>query len=48
LITLLFSVKLGRTRLRWIDNIKMGLLEVGLGGVDWIGRAQDEYRWRAL
>jgi hypothetical protein len=26
----------------------MGLLEIGLGGVDWIGLAQDRYRWRAL
>jgi hypothetical protein len=27
---------LGRPRRRWIDNIKMGLLEIGLSGVDWI------------
>jgi hypothetical protein len=39
---------LGRPRCRWIDNIKMGLLEIGLGVVDWIGLAQDRYRWRAL
>jgi hypothetical protein len=39
---------LGRPRGRWIDNIKMDLLEIGLGGVDWIGLAQDGYRWRAL
>jgi hypothetical protein len=39
---------LGRLRHRWIDNIKMDLLEVGLGGVDWIGLAQDRYRRRAL
>jgi hypothetical protein len=39
---------LGRPRCVWIDNIKIGLLEVGLGGVDWIGLAQDRYRWRAL
>jgi hypothetical protein len=26
----------------------MDLLEMGLGGVDWIGLAQDRYRWRAL
>jgi hypothetical protein len=30
---------LGRPRHRWIDNIKMDLLEVGLGGVNWIGLA---------
>jgi hypothetical protein len=39
---------LGRPRHRWINNIKMGLLEIGLGVVDWIGLAQDRYRWRAL
>jgi hypothetical protein len=39
---------LGRPRRRWIDNIKMELLEIVLGGVDWIGLAQDRYRWRAL
>jgi hypothetical protein len=26
----------------------MDLLEIGLGGVDWIGLAQDGYSWRAL
>jgi hypothetical protein len=31
---------LRRPRCRWIDNIKMELLEIGLGGVDWIGLAQ--------
>jgi hypothetical protein len=39
---------LGRPRRRWIDNIKMDLLKIGLSGVDWIGLAQDRYRWRAL
>jgi predicted small integral membrane protein len=39
---------LGRPRCRWIDNIKMGLLRIGWVGVDWIGLAQDRYRWRAL
>jgi hypothetical protein len=39
---------LGRPISRWIDNIKMNLLEIGLGVVDWIGLAQDRYRWRAL
>jgi hypothetical protein len=37
---------LGRPRHRWIDNIKMDLLEIALSVVDWIGLAQD--RWRAL
>jgi hypothetical protein len=39
---------LGRPRCRWIDNIKMDLLEIGLSVVDWIGLAQNRYRWRAL
>jgi hypothetical protein len=39
---------LGRSRRRWIDSNKMGLLEIGLNVVDWIGLAQDRYRWRAL
>jgi hypothetical protein len=30
---------LGRTRSRWIDNIKMDLVDIELGGVDWIGLA---------
>jgi hypothetical protein len=28
---------LGRPRRRWIHNIKMDLLEIGLSVVDWIG-----------
>jgi hypothetical protein len=39
---------LGRPRRRWIDNIRMDLLEIGLNVVDWIGLAQERYRWRAL
>jgi hypothetical protein len=39
---------LGRPRRRWIDYIKKDLLEIGLSVVDWIGLAQDRYRWRAL
>jgi hypothetical protein len=39
---------LGRPRRRWEDNIKMDLQEVGCGGMDWIGLAQDRDRWRAL
>jgi hypothetical protein len=36
---------LGRPRRRWIDNIKMDLLEIGLCVVDWIGLVQDRYRY---
>jgi hypothetical protein len=32
---------LRRPRCRWVDNIKMDLLGIGWGGVDWIGLAQD-------
>jgi hypothetical protein len=39
---------LGRPRRRWVDNIRMGLREVGWGDVDWICLAQDRNRWRAL
>jgi hypothetical protein len=39
---------LGRLRRRWVDNIRMDLVEVGWGDVDWIGLAQDRDRWRAL
>jgi hypothetical protein len=39
---------LGRPKHKWIDNIKMDLLEIGLSVVDWIGLAHSRYRWRAL
>jgi hypothetical protein len=39
---------LGRSRRRWVDNIKMDLREVGWYVVDWIGLVQDRNRWRAL
>jgi hypothetical protein len=39
---------LGRPRRRCVDNIKMDLLEIGWGGVDWICQAQDRDKWRAL
>jgi hypothetical protein len=32
---------LGRPRCRWIDNIKMDLLDIRLNVVDWIGLVQD-------
>jgi hypothetical protein len=35
---------LGRPRRRWEDNIKMDLLEVGWGGMDWMNLAQDRDR----
>jgi hypothetical protein len=39
---------LGRPRHRWVDNNKMDILEIGWGGVDWVGLAQDREKWRAL
>jgi hypothetical protein len=39
---------LWRPRRRWADNIKIDRLEIGWGGVDWIGLAQDRDKWRAL
>jgi hypothetical protein len=39
---------LARPRCRCMDNIKMDLLEIGVNFMDWIGLAQDRYRWRAL
>jgi hypothetical protein len=39
---------LGKTRRRWVDNIRMDLREVKWSDVDWIGVAKDKNRWRAL
>jgi hypothetical protein len=39
---------LRRSRQRWADNINIDLVEIGWGGVDWIGMAQDGYGCEAL
>jgi len=39
---------LGRPRSRWEDNIKMDLLKVVCGDMDWIDLTQDRDSWRAL
>jgi hypothetical protein len=39
---------LGRSRRRWVDNIKMDLREIGWDSADWIHMAQDRDQWRAL
>jgi hypothetical protein len=39
---------LARPRRRWVDSIKMDLLEIGWGAVDWIGLTQNRDKWRAL
>jgi hypothetical protein len=38
---------LGRPRLRWKDNIKLDLREIGIDGVNWIQLVQDRVQWRA-
>ena len=38
----------GRPRLRWEDNIKTDLKEVGCAGMDSIELPQDRGRWREL
>jgi len=38
----------GGIRRRWEDNNNMDLQEVGFGGMDWIGLAQDRDRWWTL
>jgi hypothetical protein len=38
----------GRPRCRWVDNIKMNIREIELGGMNWIDLAQDRNQWRAL
>jgi hypothetical protein len=40
--------QLGRPRIRWVDNIKMDLREIGWGDMDWNNLAQDRDQWRAL
>jgi hypothetical protein len=39
---------LGRSRCRWVDNIKIDLRDIGWDGVDWIDMAQDRDQWMAL
>jgi hypothetical protein len=37
-----------RSKRRWVDNIKMNLVEIELGSVDLIVLAQDRKNWRIL
>jgi hypothetical protein len=39
---------LGRPRRRWVDNIKINLIEIGWGDMDWIGLAEDADHWGSL
>jgi hypothetical protein len=38
----------GRPRLRWENNIKMDLMEIGWEDVDWMHVGQDRDQWRVL
>jgi hypothetical protein len=40
--------QLGRPSCRWEDNVRMGLKEIGWGGVDWMDLAQDRGQWWAV
>jgi hypothetical protein len=37
----------GGLRLKWVDNIKMHLREIGSSGMEWIDLAQNKDQWRA-
>jgi hypothetical protein len=39
---------LRRSSRRWLDNIRIDLVEVRWDDVDWICLAKDRDRWRAL
>jgi hypothetical protein len=39
---------LGRTRCRYVDNIKIDLRETGWDGMDWIDLVQERNQWRGL
>jgi hypothetical protein len=38
------NIRLGRHRSSWEDNIRLDLQDVGCGGMEWIGLAQDRHR----
>jgi hypothetical protein len=42
------NIPLGRSRRRWVNNIKMDLGEIGWDGMDWIDLAQDRDQWRTV
>jgi hypothetical protein len=39
---------LGRLRLRWVDNMKIYLRELGWDSMNWIDLAEDGDQWRTL
>ena len=42
------KILLGRPRLRWEDNIRMDLMEIGINARNCAYSAQDRYYWRSL
>ena len=38
----------GRPRLRWEDDIRMNLKEIGINTRNWIDSVQGRYYWRTL
>jgi hypothetical protein len=42
------KILVGRPRLRWKDNIKLDLREIGMDGANWIQLAQDSVQWWAF
>jgi hypothetical protein len=38
----------GRPGLRWKDNIKLDLGEIGIDGANWTHLAQDRFQWRTF
>jgi hypothetical protein len=42
--------QVGRPRRRWVDNVKtdLGEIELGGGGIEWIGLVQVRDNWGAL
>jgi hypothetical protein len=48
-LSILKSEDFGRRNMeKNLSRVTFGVLEIGLNVVDWIGLAQDRYRWRAL
>ena len=42
------KTSLGSPTLRWEDNIRMNLEEVGISAGNWVYSAQDRNYWRAI
>jgi hypothetical protein len=39
---------LGKSKRKWVDNIKIDLIQIGWGGMDWIQLVQNRDKCRAL